>query len=264
VKFSELIDLANDKGADLVATGHYARVVDDGGRRRLLRGADRDKDQSYFLHRLGQDSLRRVAFPVGSMTKGEVRQVAVRAGLPVADKSESQELCFVPEGSSYAQLLEGWLPHRVRPGTIVSTSGRPLGRHAGIHRFTVGQRRGLGVASDSPLYVVALDAENAEVVVGSEEELATDTMVAGDLAWVAGSAPDSWFDCTVQIRSRHAGSPARVEIRGRTARITPVEPLRAPAPGQAAVFYDGDEILGGGWIQPPANPGIRETGDGKR
>lgn len=251
IKFSELLALAGEHGADVVATGHYARLEETDGRRRLLRGADRAKDQSYFLHRVSQDVLRRVVFPVGGMTKDEVREVAVGAGLPVAAKPESQELCFVSEGSSYAELLEGWLPGRSRPGAIVSTDGRRLGSHDGVHRFTVGQRRGLGVVADRPLYVVALDAEAGAVVVGTEEELAVRRFGVGDIVWIAGGPPAGSFECTVQVRSRHAGTPARVTVDGGGATVSAREPLRAPAPGQAAVFYHGDELLGGGWIRPP-------------
>lgn len=249
IKFAELEAVAERTGADLLVTGHYARTEPDGnGGRRLLRGADRAKDQSYFLHRLGQERLRRVRFPVGGLGKLEVRRLAERAGLPVAQKPESQELCFVPRGTSYGELLEGWLPARVRPGEVVDRHGRVLGEHPGVHRFTVGQRRGLGVAADRPLYVLALHPESGEVVVGAREELATHAFGVRDVAWIESSPPPTPLRCTVQVRSHHAGHPAEVTMEGDTARVQLAEPLRAPAPGQAAVFYRGDEVLGGGWI----------------
>ncbi len=249
IKFAELEAVADAAGAEVLVTGHYARLRGgEGGPVQLLRGADAAKDQSYFLHRLGQDRLRRVAFPVGGMTKDEVRRKAREAGLHVAGKTESQELCFVPEGTSYADLMEAWLPDRVRAGEIVDSGGRRLGSHGGVHRFTVGQRRGLGVASDRPLYVLKLQADTGTVVIGDRDELMAFSFEADDARWVSGRPPAARFTCSVQVRSRHRAVPARVEVRGEGVLIVPVEPMPAPAPGQAAVLYDGDEVLGGGWI----------------
>ena len=252
IKFAELAHVADELGADHVATGHFARVERRiGGTAHLLRAADRSKDQSYFLHRIGQDVLSRTVFPVGGMSKEEVRDVARTAGLVQAEKAESQELCFVPEGTSYADLVESWVPDLIRPGLIVDRSGRQRGVHAGIHRFTIGQRRGLGISSAAPLYVVELDPETATVVVGGSDDLLRTQIRAYDLKWIAGKPPSDVFTCTVQVRSRHRGTPAEVRVRGETAEIELAEPVRAPAPGQAAVFSSGDEVLGGGWIAGP-------------
>ncbi|NOZ78198.1 MAG: tRNA 2-thiouridine(34) synthase MnmA [Acidobacteria bacterium] len=252
IKFAELVHVADELGADRVATGHFARVERSGdGTAHLLRAADRSKDQSYFLHRIGQDVLSRTLFPVGGMSKEEVRELARAAGLAQAEKAESQELCFVPEGTSYADLVESWVPDLIRPGAIVDRDGRRRGEHGGIHRFTIGQRRGLGISSDAPLYVVELDSETATVVVGGPDDLLRTRIRAYDLTWVAGEPPSDVFTCTVQVRSRHRGTPAEVRVQGGTADIELAEPVRAPAPGQAAVLYNGDEVLGGGWIAGP-------------
>ncbi len=249
IKFAELEAVAERIGAELLVTGHYARCEADGdGGYRLLRGADRAKDQSYFLHRLGQERLRRVCFPVGGLAKAEVRRMAVAAGLPVARKPESQELCFVPRGTSYGELLEGWLPDRVRPGEVVDRGGRRLGEHAGVHRYTVGQRRGLGVAAAHPVYVLALHPESGRVVVGGRDELLTRSFAVREVVWVASSPQASPLRCTVQVRSHHAGHPAEVAVDGDAAAVGLGDEIPAPAPGQAAVFYRGDEVLGGGWI----------------
>jgi len=250
IKFAELDAVARQEGAEVIATGHYARIKrGKDGRVRLLRAADPAKDQSYFLYRVPAAILSRLALPVGGLTKEEVRRQAVRAGLPVTMKDESQELCFVPRGSSYAQLVEGWVPGGVRSGEIVDREGRVLGRHGGVHRFTVGQRRGLGVAADRPLYVLGLDASTGRVIVGPREELEVRQVLVTDLVWIAGEPPEGSFRCTVRIRSRHAGTEALVEVEPGGARVVPEEPFVAPAPGQAAVFYRGDEVLGGGVIE---------------
>lgn len=249
IKFVELARVADDLGADLLVSGHYARNEEGrDGRRHLFRGADRSKDQSYFLHRLDQERLARTLFPVGGMTKSEAREIASAAGLPVANKAESQELCFVPEGTSYAQLLEAWLPDRVRPGAIVDREGRSLGEHGGVHRYTVGQRRGLGVAAGVPLYVRELRAGTGTVVVSEEKEMMVHRFEVRDDTWIAGDPPSEAFDGLVQVRSRHRGVEARIRRSGDRLEVLPAQPIRRPAPGQAAVFYLDDEVLGGGWI----------------
>ncbi len=253
IKFAELERMARELGADRLVTGHYARVergADD--RWHLFRGSDRAKDQSYFLHRLGQERLARVVFPLGETTKDEARSVAREAGLPVADKPESQELCFVPPGGSYAQLLESWLPGRTRSGSIVDRAGRRLGEHRGVHRFTVGQRRGLGIAAPRPLYVLGIEPETGNVVVGTRDELLVSSFRVREPAWVAGRPPAAELQCTVRIRSRHPGVRARVRPEDGYLVVETAEPVRAPAPGQAAVFYAGEEVLGGGWIVRPS------------
>jgi tRNA-specific 2-thiouridylase len=251
LKFATLADRAAGFEADAVATGHYARVVHDAaaGRFRLLRAADRDKDQTYFLFSLTQDQLARALFPVGHLTKAEVRREAARLELAVADKPDSHEICFVPDGRA-ADFVER---HRAAPlegGSIVDTSGRVLGRHAGVHRFTVGQRKGLGLAAGSPLYVLRLDAAAREVMVGPRDALGRTACTASGVHWIAGVRPDGPVRATARIRHRHADQPATIETDtgGAHASITFDTPQPAVTPGQAVVFYDGDEVLGGGWI----------------
>ncbi len=250
-KFRHLLDRATALGARAVATGHYARIDADPitGRRRLLRGADAAKDQSYFLFDLDQARLARIRFPVGDLAKGEVRERARALGLATADKPESQEICFVPDGD-YARVVERMRPERLPgAGEIVDEAGRVLGRHAGVHRFTVGQRRGLGVASDRRLYVKRIDAARNRVVVGDAAALRADAAELEGVCWVAGTPPDEPIAARVQVRHRHAGVRARIEPRAEArARVHFEEPVAAVAPGQAAVFYDGDVVLGGGWI----------------
>jgi len=251
LKFTALVDRAAAFDAAGVATGHYARVEFDEDRRsyRLLRGMDRDKDQSYFLFSLTQEQLAHSLFPVGHLTKREVRAHATRLGLPVADKPDSHEICFVPDGDA-AAFVERRAPAALPAGDIVDTSGKILGRHAGLHRYTVGQRKGLGLAAGVPLYVLKLEPRRAELVVGPREELGRADLVARDVNWIAGPAPDSLVRVTARIRHRHhdaaatvtADGPTRAHVRFDTAQL-------AVAPGQAVVFYDGEEVVGGGWIE---------------
>ncbi len=252
-KFGRLLERARALGAEAVATGHYARLEDDPstGERRLLRARDPDKDQSYFLFDLSQPQLARARFPLGGLSKAEVRARARALGLATADKPESQEICFVPDGD-YAAVVEA-----VRPGAapgageIVDGEGRVRGRHGGVHRFTVGQRRGLGVAAGERLYVRALDAARNRVVVGGERDLAVRGARLERVSWT-GAAPAGPVDALVRIRHRHPGAAARVEAPGDgSARVRFESPVSALAPGQAAVFYDGDRVLGGGWIAGP-------------
>ncbi len=252
MKLAHLEAVAAEVGAELLATGHYARVVrDDRERSRLLRGLDRGKDQSYFLHRITPGQLERLLLPMGELTKDEVRELARAAGLPVAEKSESQELCFVPRGTSYAELVEGWLPGAVRPGPILDQAGREVGRHPGIHRFTVGQRRGLGISAREPLYVVGLDAEKGVVRVGPAQALGARAITVASPSWLAGTEPGLPLACEAQVRARHRPVHATVDVAGEgRLEVRFAVPVRAPAPGQAAVFYRGDEVLGGGWIEP--------------
>ncbi len=250
-KFRYLLDRARALGAASVATGHYARVArGPNGRLRLRRAVDRHKDQSYFLFDLDQERLGRIRFPLGALEKRHVRARARALGLATADKPESQEICFVPDGD-YARVVEEVRPER-RPGAgeIVDEAGRLLGRHAGVHHFTVGQRRGLGVASDRRLYVTRIDAAANRVVVGDAEAVRFREAQLAGVSWIAGAAPARPVHARVHVRHRHPGTPARVEpgSDGR-ARVRFQEPVTAVAPGQAAVFYAGDELLGGGWIQ---------------
>jgi tRNA-specific 2-thiouridylase len=247
IKFGRLYEIARALGADAVATGHYARLDAPGGRPRLRRAVDRRKDQSYQLFCVRRERLERVRFPLGDLAKEAVRAAAREAGLPVADKPESQDVCFVPSGD-YRNLLseEGVGP---RPGEIVDTEGKVLGRHGGVEGFTVGQRRGLGVRG--PRYVVSLRPETSTVVVGTREEASTHRFLAVATNWIGRGAPDEGeaIDVLVQVRSRHAPVRGKVLRRGEAEVEVELErPEPAVAPGQAAVFYDDDEVLGGGWI----------------
>jgi tRNA-specific 2-thiouridylase len=246
VKFDWLLRRARALGAQL-ATGHYARKERRDGRWALLEGADPAKDQSYFLHGLGQEELAEVLFPVGHLEKARVREIATAAGLPTAAKAESQEICFVPDGDA-ARFVELRRPGAARAGEVVSTAGERLGRHAGIHRFTVGQRRGLGVAAPEPRYVVRLEPEAARVVVGTSDEASRRSFGVVDPSWVAGRAPDGPRRLRVKVRHRHEGVPGEVRPSPEGAGVELEAPVRGVAPGQAAVFYDGDEVVGGGRI----------------
>jgi tRNA-specific 2-thiouridylase len=245
VKFDFLLAKARALGARL-ATGHYARVERRDGTHRLLRAADASKDQSYFLFTLRQDALAELEFPVGGLTKPEVRAIAERHGLPTSEKPESMEICFVPDGdyAGFVERVAGPQP----AGTVVDGRGQVLARHAGVHRFTVGQRRGLGVAAAEPLYVQRIDASAGAVVVGPAAGLERSEFTVLQPSWVEhGPSPEERVH--VRIRHRHAGTPARVVAAdGGRLTVRTEEPVRAVTPGQAAVFYRGDEVLGGGWI----------------
>lgn len=250
LKFAELVDRAASFDACAVATGHYARVERDaGGRWRLLRGVDPSKDQSYFLFALTQDQLARAVFPLGGLRKTDVRDLAREFGLRVADKPDSQEICFVPN-DDYAAVVERRAGRPVPHGAFVDGSGRVVGRHDGVHHFTVGQRKGLGVSAPAPLYVVRIDAATQTVVLGPRDELQRTAFEATGVNWVSGAEPTGPMRAGVQIRYRHAAAAARVSPSdGARARVEFDEPQFAVTPGQAAVFYDGDEVVGGGWIR---------------
>jgi tRNA-specific 2-thiouridylase len=250
LKFAALADRAAAFDAAAVATGHYARVVFDEERRRyrLLRGLDRDKDQSYFLFSLSQDQLAHALFPVGHLTKAEVRAHAARRGLPVAAKPDSHEICFVPDGDT-ARFVERHLGAAMPEGELVDSAGRVMGRHKGVHHFTVGQRKGLGIATGSPMYVLKLEPAAARVVVGPREELGCADLTASSVNWVSGEPPAGPARVTARIRHRHRDAAATVEPgSGGRAAVCFDEPQLAITPGQAVVFYDGEDVLGGGWI----------------
>ena len=247
LKFATLLDRARGLGSDYLATGHYARVGQAAdGRFHLRRSLDADKDQSYFLISLTQDQLARAVFPVGALSKPEVRSEAHRLGLLVADKADSQEICFVPSGD-YATFVESRAA--VRPGAIVNERGEHLATHAGVHRFTIGQRKGLGVAAQTPLYVLKIDADSGAVMVGPRSALDRASLTASGMNWVGRDASTAWIPATAQIRHRHRPASGRVRAcdDGR-AEFEFDEPQPAVTPGQAAVFYDGDVVIGGGWI----------------
>ncbi len=249
LKFAELLDRATAYDAEQLATGHYARITRDArGAYHLHRGADNSKDQTYFLFSLTQQQLSRAAFPVGHLDKDTVRAHALRLNLHVTSKPDSQEICFVPDGD-YASFIERSAPEAARPGTVIDNDGRVLGTHAGVHRFTIGQRKGLGLSSSEPLYVLAIKPESAQVVVGSREALGRTQLTANAVNWISGAAPQDWLAVSAQIRHRHQAAPARV--RGTDEGRIELEfdtPQTAITPGQAVVFYDNDEVLGGGWI----------------
>ena len=253
LKFASLLDRARGFDAARIATGHYARVenrpADDGSGTvwRLRRAVDRARDQCYFLFSLTQAQLAGASFPLGGMLKSEVRDYARERGLLVADKPDSHEICFVP-GGDYAAFVERRLPDGPRGGAVVDAAGHVLGRHEGVHRFTVGQRKGLGVSSTAPLYVTALDAASSTVTVGPRAALERTTLTAGGVNWIEG-APRAGRAVTAQIRHHHPPAPARVRpLDGAALRLEFDEPQPAIAPGQAVVIYDDDVVLGGGWI----------------
>jgi tRNA-specific 2-thiouridylase len=249
IKFLPLARRARALGAESLWTGHYARIEERGGRRRLLRALDSAKDQSYFLFGMGQAALSFVHFPLGNLDKSTVRTHARRLGLPNWDKPDSQEICFVPDGD-HAAFVARRLEHGGFAGDIVDDAGRVLGRHPGVHHYTIGQRRGLGLGAGEPLYVVRLDAARRQVVVGAACLLERRELEVADVRWLGGEAPAGPLEASVQIRYRHAPRPARISPSGTAgARVLFEAPERAIAPGQAAVFYRGDEVLGGGWIQ---------------
>lgn len=250
LKFAALLDRAVGLGADRLATGHYARIAEGtDGRYHLRRGTDAGKDQTYFLFSLTQAQMARALFPVGSMDKDAVRACARRLGLGVAAKPDSQEICFVPDGD-YAAFVEREAPELTRTGTIVNAEGRMVGTHAGVHRFTIGQRKGLGLSSTEPLYVLAIEPDEARVTVGPRAALDRRTLTASSVNWTSGSPESSWRWVTAQIRHRHPAAPARVRaLEVGRAELEFGEPQSAVTPGQAVVFYDGDEVVGGGWIE---------------
>jgi tRNA-specific 2-thiouridylase len=255
LKFDQLLIVARQIGAESIATGHYAQVKLDEPRGRWLlkRPTDRAKDQTYFLFGLTQEQLSRTLFPLGNMTKPEVRELARKLGLALAEKPDSQEICFVP-GGDYKRFLDAYLEEQGRslPGTageLVTSSGQVIGEHAGIHNFTVGQRKGLGVATGSPLYVIQINGERGQVVVGQENELYSPAMQVRRPNLISVAHLTEPMRVTVKIRHRHEAAPAVIESSGEDQiRVTFDEPQRAITPGQAAVFYDGDVVVGGGWI----------------
>jgi len=249
LKFSTLLERARGLGAEQVATGHYARVERDvNGRWLLKRSADPEKDQSYFLFSLTQDQLARAVFPVGMLAKSEVRIQARRLGLAVAEKPDSQEICFIPDGD-YAMFVERKAPAVARAGAIVDEHGHQLGTHGGIHRFTIGQRKGLGIASTIPLYVLRIDPDAGNVMVGPRRALERTRLAASGVNWIAIDAPAAPVRVAAQIRHRHKPAEGVVcALPDGRAEMTFDDPQAAITPGQAVVFYDGDAVVGGGWI----------------
>lgn len=261
VKFRPLLERAHQLGADRLLTGHYARIDRSGGRMTLRRGADPAKDQSYFLYRLNSEQLARLDFPLGSLHKSMVREHAYRLGLGVENKEESQEICFVG-ADGYAATVEKIAGRAGRVGPILDDKGSVLGQHRGIHRFTVGQRRGLGLAAAEPLYVTNIDAESGAIHVGRRSELLVDELLVEDFHWL-GAPPSERDEVLVQQRYREPPKPAHVvEIDGRRVRLCFSAAVNRGAPGQACVLYRGDEVLGGGVIAvlpPPTSNVLSEA-----
>jgi tRNA-specific 2-thiouridylase len=256
LKFDALIQTARSIGAGRVATGHYAINEYDPGRQRwiLKRPADLAKDQTYFLFGLTQEQLSRTLFPLGKLTKPEVREVARQRGLALAEKPDSQEICFIP-GGDYKQFITAYLEEQGErvpetAGELVASNGEIIGRHEGIFNFTVGQRKGLGVSSPTPLYVLNIHPDSHRVMVGADAELATSHLRAGRLNWISIPALTGPMRVKIKIRHRHEPAWATLEPAPETGEVVATfdEPQRAVTPGQSAVFYDGDEVVGGGWI----------------
>ena len=260
IKFERFLEMSDSVGALYMATGHYARIRYDevSGRYQLLRAVDASKDQTYFLFGLTQAQLARTLFPLGGLTKPEVRELARSMDLSVASKGDSQEICFVPNGD-YAAFLSAYMKETgieagETRGSIVTTDGRTLGEHQGVHHFTVGQRRGLGIATGEPLYVISTDPLSQRVTVGANDDLLRTRFFVHGVNWISIAGITTPVRAEVKIRNKHAGSPATLyaaRAGGADARVEVVfdEAQRAVTPGQGAVFYDGDLVLGGGWIE---------------
>lgn len=257
IKFDQFLEMADSVGAEKIATGHYARLLlnPETERYEMRTSIDSTKDQTYFLFGLTQAQLARTLFPLGGMVKTQVRELARDLALPVAEKNDSQEICFVPNGD-YAAFIEAYFREQgisasETEGEIVNTSGRVLGHHAGTHHFTVGQRRGLRVAAGEPLYVIATEPSSHRVVVGRNNELMRDSLTARDVNWVSIASIHNSRRAEVKIRNKHIAAAATLVPTGSDSRVEVCfdQPQRAITPGQAAVFYDGDLVLGGGWIE---------------
>jgi len=249
IKFPELLKKADEVGAEYIATGHFARITASDGRYSLLQGVDRSKEQSYFLFGLNQSTLSRIIFPLGEMRKEEVRRLAERLELKVHNKPESQEICFVPD-NRYPEFLRQWAPQDIVPGDILDKQGRKIGCHKGIQFYTIGQRRGAGVALGKPLYVIDIDAETNTIVMGDNEDLLKKRMRVGNLMWIEQITDQHQLKATVKVRYNHPEAPATIVLaKDNSAEIIFDKPERAITPGQAAVFYRDEVVLGGGWIE---------------
>ena len=249
MKFGLLLEEARRLGASHLATGHYVRIAFYDGRWHLLRGRDRRKDQSYMLYMLGQDVLAQACFPLGELTKAAVRRLAAERGLPAATQEESQEICFLKE-RDYRSFLRRLAPERLEPGPIFDVQGREIGRHKGLAGYTIGQRKGLGIAAPEPLYVLDIDVERNALIVGPASQLGSDTAEVEDVRYVSGETPAGPFTCTAKIRYQAEEVEATVIPTGTdTAEVHFARPLRDITPGQGVVFYAGEEVLGGGILR---------------
>jgi len=248
IRFGRLLHHVQALGAEYLATGHYVRIAEMDSSYKLQKGADPQKDQSYVLYMLGQDELRHLLFPVGAHTKEQVRDMARQRGLPVADRDESMEICFVTD-DDYRRFLREHAPQSVQPGPILDTAGREIGRHQGLPYYTVGQRRGLGIAAPEALYVLRLDVESNALIAGTAEELGQGALVADDVTYVSGEPPEAPVRVQAKIRYKaQLADGTWTPLAGRRARVEFDQPLRDITPGQAVVAYQGDLVLGGGII----------------
>lgn len=255
IKFDQFLEMADAVGAEKIATGHYCRIWldEESGRWQMARSRDTTKDQTYFLWGLTQSQLARAMFPLGGMVKPEVRALAADFGIPTADKPDSQEICFVPNGD-YAAFIDAYFAEQgvareQTTGEIVTADGKILGKHSGTHHYTVGQRKGLGVAIGEPLYVIQTNPATQQVIVGNNDQLKRDTFITRDVNWVSIAEPVEPIRATVRIRNRHIPAAATVKaLPEGKAEVTFDEAQRAVTPGQAAIFYQDDLVLGGGWI----------------
>jgi tRNA-specific 2-thiouridylase len=260
IKFDALWEKARGLGADFIATGHHARVEKDKttGRYLLKKGVDRQKDQSYFLYALTQEQIEHILFPIGNYTKGQVRKIARELVLPVADKPGSQEICFIPD-DNYAEFLKDYIPRAAEPGIILNEQGNIVGHHQGILFYTIGQRKGLGIAAKGPLYVIDIKPERNTIVVGEREEAFGDELIADSLNWITFDRLTQPVRARAKIRYRHPEAEAiAVPIDKDKIYVKFTEPQLAITPGQAIVFYDGDTVIGGGTIASARKAEIRE------
>lgn len=246
IKFDALLERAREMDADFMATGHYARIEKSANGYRLLKAVDPTKDQSYFLYTLGQRELRHLLLPIGNLRKVEVRRIAAKLGLPTATRRDSQDICFIPDNNYRSFVAEHV---SLQPGDIVDTKGKVLGKHKGLALYTVGQHRGLKFASDERLYVLKLDASNNRLVVGTEDELSGNMLLASKLSWVSGETPRELTNATAKIRYKSPEVATQLSLRDGMAEVQFHKPQRAITPGQAIVFYQGEVVLGGGTIE---------------
>ena len=260
IKFEALLEKAKGLGADFIATGHHARIEKDEakGKYMLKKGVDPQKDQSYFLYAITQEQLSHILLPVGNLTKEKVRKIARELSLPVADKPGSQEICFIPD-DDYPEFLKDYIPQAAEPGPILNEQGSILGNHQGIMSYTIGQRKGLGISTKEPLYVIAIEPERNAVVVGSKEQALGDELIASDLNWIAITRPTQPITAKAKIRYRYPEAEAALTpLDEDRAYVKFVEPQLAITPGQAIVFYDGDIVIGGGTIESARKAEITE------
>jgi tRNA-specific 2-thiouridylase len=251
IKFDALLNRAKELGADFIATGHYTRIEYDevNDRYLLKKGVDRGKDQSYVLYIMSQNQLKHTLMPLGVFTKEKVRQIARELGLSVADKAESQEICFIPDGN-YSSFLKEYMPDVAKPGPILDREGNTLGEHRGILFYTIGQRKGLGISAEEPMYVVAIDRGRNAIIVGSKEDVYRDELIAADINWISMESPKQPLELKAKIRYRHREADAVItSISQREVHVKFSKPQMAITPGQAIVFYHKDTVIGGGTIE---------------